>query len=160
MYHLNTITPIHDIPNKDIRAVNEALNTAYESNFHSSLRLGACIKNKKEYLMGPNMKGQTRFGKISRVSLHAEMNALCSYLRKEYGHTSFKQKPTKTNNYTVYVVRVMNSKKGLPDNQKVWFGCSKPCINCQTNLFHFGFKKIKYTDNINGQNVLCEMVKC
>ena len=39
MYQLNTITPIHNIPNKDMRAVNEALNTAYESNFHSSLRL-------------------------------------------------------------------------------------------------------------------------
>ena len=141
LYTITNIVPIHEIPTKDMRAINGALNTAYKSNFHSSLRLGACIAHKKEFLQGPNMKGQTRFGNISRVSLHAEMNALCSYLRKEYGNTSFRQKSTKTNNYTVYVVRIMNSKKGLPDNQTVWFGCSKPCKHCQENLFKFGFKK-------------------
>lgn len=87
------------------------------------------------------------------------MHALLYYLRQVYKNPSFKQKNIKKNNSTVYVVRVMNSKKGLPPNQNVWFGNSKPCAHCQKYLYKFGFKKIKYTDNIDGKNYLCELIK-
>ena len=164
MYKLNLIVPINQITSKDMKAISFAYETACESNFmvkdgKGPRCLGACIKKQKEYISAPNMKGQTRYGQESRLSLHAEMNALLGYLRKEYGRTSFKQKVTKINNYTIYVVRIMNGKKNLPEWQKCWFGCSKPCTNCQKNLHKFGFKKIKYTDIISGKNVLCEMIR-
>ena len=36
-------------------------------------------------------------------------------------------------------------------------GNSKPCDRCQSYLYLHGVKKIKYTDIIDGINVLCEM---
>ena len=118
----------------------------------------AVFRQPKGAYYAPNLKGVTRFGNISSVSLHAEMHALLKYLRQNYKNSSFKQKfNNKKNNSTVYVVRIMNNKQNLPLNQNVWFGNCKPCTHCQKYLIKFGFKKIKYTDFINNQNYLCEL---
>jgi hypothetical protein len=86
------------------------------------------------------------------------MNALMQYLRVEYGTASLTAKPKQLRDHpTIYVVRLMRSTKGLPPGQSVWMGNSKPCGNCQKYLSKFGFKKIKYTDIIDGVNVLIEM---
>ena len=53
------------------------------------------------------------------------------------------------NNATVYVIRRLCNKKYLAN--------SKPCTHCQSYLAKFGFKRVKYTDIINGENVLCEL---
>ena len=101
---------------------------------------------------------QTRYGNISKFSLHAEMHALKRYLAIIFGTSSFKTKNmVKKNNGVIYVVRILNSKKNLPTSQKSWLGNSKPCIHCQSYLAKYGIKKIKYTNIINGVNVLCEM---
>jgi hypothetical protein len=59
---------------------------------------------------------------------------------------------------TIYVVRLL---KGAPYNgtvkPKFMFGNSKPCLNCQKYLAAYNIKKVKYTDIIDGENVLCEM---
>ena len=47
--------------------------------------------------------------------------------------------------------------KNIPENQTVVFGNCMPCTNCQKYLAKFGFKKIKYTDYINNENVLHEL---
>lgn len=51
----------------------------------------------------------------------------------------------------------MNSKEAKVDILEFACGCSKPCEKCQTCAKYHGIKKIKYTDIINGVNVLCEM---
>lgn len=47
MYKFTSKTLLSELPKKDMNAVNLAYNTAYESNFHSSLRLGCCITSSK-----------------------------------------------------------------------------------------------------------------
>ena len=42
-------------------------------------------------------------------------------------------------------------------SNKKYLANSKPCMHCQSYLAKFGFKRIKYTDIINGVNVLCEL---
>ena len=50
-------------------------------------------------------------------------------------------------NGIIYVVRLMNETDGN----------SKPCSRCQSYLHRHNVKKMKFTDIINGVNVLCEM---
>jgi hypothetical protein len=46
-YTLKSQTPLNEISNKDQHFLNIAYNTAYDSNFQSSLRLGCCISTAK-----------------------------------------------------------------------------------------------------------------
>ena len=103
---------------------------------------------------------QTRFSNVSQPSLHAEMNALKHYLTITFGTSSIKlgkKVNIKRTNGIVYVVRVLQTRENLPKSQQCWFGNSKPCARCQHYLARYGFKKIKYTNIIDGINVLCEM---
>lgn len=87
------------------------------------------------------------------------MNVLLQYLRLKHNLKSLKGSPPRgyKNNTVVYVVRLMNHKENLPDDQNVWMGNSKPCSNCQKYLSRFNIKRVKYTDIIDGVNVLCEL---
>lgn len=58
---------------------------------------------------------------------------------------------------TVYIVRLQLYKDDLSINMRYWLGNSKPCQRCQTFMYLHNINKIKYTDIINGVNVLCEM---
>lgn len=60
-------------------------------------------------------------------------------------------------NSVLYVVRVMSTTENLPDNQSCWLGMAKPCKNCELSLYKQGIKKIKYTNIIDGKQVLVEM---
>ncbi len=94
-------------------------------------------------------------GKRYHISLHAEVHALFCALKKnkEYKFKNDSKSPSKTKDLnTVYVVRLMNN-----NATKYNLGNSKPCENCQKYLALYKVKKIKYTDIIDGQNVLCEM---
>ncbi len=51
----------------------------------------------------------------------------------------------------------MNLKEGKSKNFDFLLGNSKPCKRCQSFLHKHNIKKIKFTDIVNGQNVLCEM---
>ena len=57
----------------------------------------------------------------------------------------------------MYVVRLMNITDGKSKNFKYSLGISKPCNRCQSYMHRHSVTKIKYTDIINGVNVLCEM---
>ncbi len=104
-----------------------------------------------------NYRKITRYGNINYFSLHAEIHALMKYLKIYYKTSSLKQKSYIKNNSTIYIVRTLKDKKNLPTNQNVVFGNCMPCTNCQKYLSKFGFKRIKYTDFIDGKNVLCEL---
>ena len=89
------------------------------------------------------------------------MHVLLRYISQYFNKSSFsniwsisksrikKNKKRRKNNATVYVIRRLCNKKYLAN--------SKPCMHCQSYLAKFGFKRIKYTDIINGVNVLCEL---
>ena len=47
-YRLKKITPLTDLPKKDLHALNIAVDQAYLSTFRFSLRLGACLQGKKQ----------------------------------------------------------------------------------------------------------------
>ena len=83
------------------------------------------------------------------------MNTIFKCLKKE------KVLNLKTNSVKcsgiMYVVRLMNIEEGKSDIFKYLLGTSKPCLNCQTYMHRHSVKKIKYTDIIDGVNVLCEM---
>lgn len=80
------------------------------------------------------------------------MNVLMQYLRSQriykLNHTIKKNKLTNT---TLIVVR--NSTRTNSDGTRI-FNNSAPCPNCCKYLRIHGIKTIKYSDNINGENVL------
>ena len=93
-----------------------------------------------------------QYGRMHYKSLHAEMNCLFKVIKTEnnsrlrLGKGRLKRPAT-----TIYIVR-LSKPEGI-----VTYGCSKPCLNCQKYLYHYNVTCIKYTDIIDGKNVLCEM---
>lgn len=85
------------------------------------------------------------------------MNAVFKCLKKEKV-LNLKIKSVKCSG-VMYVVRLMNITDSKSDIFKYLLGISKPCLNCQTYMHRHNVKKIKYTDIIDGVNVLCEMKK-
>jgi len=51
----------------------------------------------------------------------------------------------------------MNTTTNKSEHFNYLLGNSKPCSRCQHYLYTHNIKKIKYTNIINGVNVLCEM---
>lgn len=100
-----------------------------------------------------------RIGQISCSSTHAEMNVLMQYLRSQkiykLSHVAKcnRGKP-KLANTTMIVIR--NSTRTNRDGTHI-FNNSAPCPNCRKYLRMHGIGKIKYSDNINGENVLVTM---
>jgi deoxycytidylate deaminase len=97
-------------------------------------------------------------GRKYHVSLHAEINALFKSVKSMDKTNRLCAKKKDRPALSIYVVRLL---KGAPHNgkekPKFMFGNSKPCLNCQKYLAAYNITKIKYTDIIDGQNVLCEM---
>jgi hypothetical protein len=52
MYSLYKITPISDLPKKDIKAINMAIEVAEKSQFDSTKRLGACLRKGQCFVCG------------------------------------------------------------------------------------------------------------
>ena len=53
----------------------------------------------------------------------------------------------------------MNNNINKSDLFNYTLGNSMPCTRCQTFLYLHNIKRIKFTNIINGENVLCEMKK-
>ena len=93
------------------------------------------------------------------LSIHAEIDALVKFIKLVFKNTNLKDleriqnKKRIPTGATVYVVRKTYDNKGSCSG----FGKSMPCNRCQYYLELCGVKKIKYTDNINGTDVICEM---
>lgn len=85
-------------------------------------------------------------------SLHAEMNALFKCIKSTKVCKKF-HVPLDLSLSCIYVAR-LNSMK---INGEPVLGNSKPCKCCLPILTEYKVKKIKYTDVVNGVNVLCEM---
>ena len=81
---------------------------------------------------------RTNTNKHTFHSLHAEMSALLNAKKNVDVYGS-----------SIYVVRIMSNNSSL--------GNSKPCCNCEYNLYLNGIKKIYYTDVVNAITVLVEM---
>lgn len=119
--------------------------------------LGFVIKN--QVITGYNSL-DTRYGGELWYSCHAEMRAIFNLLKHVNGKTS--KLRSRYNNlsftgHTLYVCRVMKQKDNLPHGQTNWFGSAKPCEHCEQTIRRFGIKKVKYTDIIDGQQVLCTL---
>ena len=50
-YTLTSITPLDQISGKDRKSIDLAYESAFTSDFKSSLRLGACINHAKGYVL-------------------------------------------------------------------------------------------------------------
>lgn len=96
-----------------------------------------------------------RIGQISWSSTHAEINVLMQYLRSQkiykLTHVAMHRGKKKLANATLIVVR--NSTRTNSDGTRV-FNNSAPCSNCLKYLRMHGIGTIKYSDNINGENVI------
>ncbi len=126
--------------------------------------LGLVFKQKGRVFYGFN-QFRNRTGGVIYYSLHAEMDALFKYIKRENRGANFKTKnrghkgcnknPIKGS--TIYVVRLMRDCRGCVAHLPVRMGCSKPCERCQSFLKSWNIRTIKYTDIIDGVGVLCEM---
>jgi len=154
-YNIVKIIPFDKLPCKILKQVSMAATTAEESDFESSKRLGASLQYKGIYFYGNNSH-RNRVGKVYCVSLHAEVDVLLKALKSYEKNANLKSK-TKMPPSTVCVVRLMRSKDGLPNYRSFRFGISKPCSNCEKQLYRFNVTKIYYTDVVDGKEVLCEM---
>ena len=126
------MTLIENLPAKDLRFLNLALEEIEKSEFHSSLRVGACLVNGKVYT-ACNQHRPIYKKKFVYYSLHAEMIVMLKSLRD------------KKRIKTLYVARIADGK----------FGYCRPCTECQKWLQAFGVKVVKYTDCVDGMNILC-----
>ena len=105
------------------------------------------LRCKKNNYTGENQHRE-KYGNIFHRSFHAEMNALLKKIKITEKTNKMNGQKNK-NKMTIYVVR-LGAIKGI-------YGNAKPCENCQKFLYINNVTKIKYTDIINGINVLCTM---
>jgi len=154
-YKLIKIDKMVDCSQKDLFFLDKAVGEAYKSDFNSSLRLGACIVlNKKKLYTGYNQKSRTQISKTNYHSLHAEIHALCNYMKMEHNVYSITN-PSNKGSSTIYIARLMRNPNKPP------FGNSKPCKRCQAFLHIHNIKLVKYTDIdlYTGEQVLITLEK-
>jgi deoxycytidylate deaminase len=123
---------VENLTAKDLRYLNLALQEIDKSEFKSSLRVGASLDINENYA-GCNLHRNVIDGKIIYRSLHAEM------------HVLIRSKRDGKRAKTLYVARLADGR----------FGNCRPCVECQKWLPIYGVKIVKYTDYIDGKNVLC-----
>ena len=97
------------------------------------------------------------YARRKNISMHAEMHALFNLIK---ANNQNRFSPRNRNSVgkikCIYVARLMNIE--TDDSPfPVLLGNSKPCENCQNKLKMYGISKVKYTDIIDGVNVLCEI---
>lgn len=158
LYVLDKITPFEKLYIQDIEYLNQAIFEAEKSLFISNRRLGACLKiNGKHVIKGENQHREMT-GRKFEISLHAEMNVLFKGIKQIEKKNKFNCNTKKLKDSIMYVVRLMKERRNNNNIfPRYYLGNSKPCINCQKYLWLHNIKKIKYTDIINGINVLCEL---
>lgn len=101
----------------------------------------------------------TRFGGTCNFSCHAEVKAILRCIKLTWGKSyNFKNLPrgASLRGATVYVCRSMRNKDNLPDHG-IWFGTSMPCLKCEKVIRSIGIHKVKYTDIVDGKQVMCSV---
>lgn len=131
--------------------------TAASSNHLFDLELVLKVKGNAFYV-GENQY-RDYFAGEKKWSLHAEVNAVLCYLKKHniYRLTDRKRDKNDKKSITIYVARLMLQDENVPLNQPCWLGLAKPCQDCENVLYNHGVTRIKYTDCVDGVNVLCEL---
>ncbi len=95
-------------------------------------------------------------GGVFHTSLHAEMHSLFKKIKIKHKKKRFFRKgEMRLEKMTIYVARLLYPS----EKEKFILGNSMPCEHCQKYLLMYNVSKIKYTDVIDGQEVLCEMRK-
>ena len=92
------------------------------------------------------------------MSLHAEVNTLSKYLKRKK-HYKMRKNSLLGRGGTMYVVRLMKTRTCKLDTFEYLLGCSKTCERCNLFMYKHSVSKIKYTDVVNGVNVLCTLIK-
>ncbi|NBS91513.1 hypothetical protein EBS67_16190 [bacterium] len=145
-----TFISIDHISGKDMRFLNMAIEQIERSGFLASRRMGAALIGNRIY----SSHNEYRSIVDSRVvagSLHAEMKVILmsridKTINKNRRQTTNKNK--KNNNAKcIYVARIADGH----------FGCAMPCDECMRWLRIYGIKAVKYTDHIDGRDVLCSI---
>lgn len=95
-------------------------------------------------------------GKVYHISLHAEMNALIRSIKATDKTATFLNinKKNRRSKEVMYVARLTDIEK---TKGNITFGNSMPCDHCQTWMHKHKIKVIKYTDFIDGKNVICTL---
>lgn len=121
----------------NMRTVRETLPECFEDDLSKYKKGNSCCKKKKydQYF-----------------TVHAEVNVLFTASRA----VKAKKKNRKMGG-TMYVTRVLRKTEDIPLGQDNWFGNAKPCPLCARYMYSHGINTIKYTDIIDGENVLVEM---
>jgi len=153
-YSIASIESISQVSKKDIKILDRLATIAKLSDAPDH-QMAACIDYGSE-IYGYNQYIRTRTRRMNAYSLHAEIHAISLFIKNIGGydtdfHNIHKLKfPNKT---TIYITRPLRMKYNDP-SQLMWLGCSKPCDNCEKYIRAVGISKIKYTDIIDGKQVL------
>ncbi len=156
-YSMISIERLDQVSKKDIRILDKLATIAKYSDAPDH-QMAACI----DYgygIFGYNQYIRTRTRRMNAYSLHAEIHAISLFIKNVGGYESdFKNiyKMKLPSNTTIYVTRPLRAKYNDP-GQLLWLGCSKPCDNCERYIKAANISKIKYTDIIDGYQVLCTM---
>ena len=94
---------------------------------------------------------RVRYHGCSHVSLHAEVSVCIKYLKTFNRRISLKLVKN-INTSTIFTVRLLNQWDNKTGNRLL--GISLPCDNCKEVIYNTGIRNIRYTDIINGVNVL------
>jgi len=151
MYTLYKTIDVRDLNRSCLRTIDICINISNDSDFVTSMRLGACIRLNNSYFKGGNTH-RIKAGGVVYKSLHAEMSALLRMI-KLYDRKANFNSDIKFHGAKLYVVRVMS--KNTKSGHKL--GTSKPCNHCQFYLNKFNITKIYYIDIIDNMEHLCEM---
>jgi hypothetical protein len=164
-YQLRHSIPFVNLNSNDLYALTICNDIAEKSEFNNSQkRLGAYLDlnmPKKIEFYGENYYRE-RVGKVMMKSTHAEMNTIMKFLKFNHvyklTHILSNRKNKRKNNLkssTLYVLRTLSNK--TDDLIGRACGLAKPCEICQKYLALHGVGTIKYTEYINGVNVLHTM---
>jgi len=157
MYHLVKVTDFLELPTKDIKNINLAIDEAEKSCFDQPKKIGAVIQYKCRKTVGENQHRE-QYGRTHHTSLHAEMNALFKSIKIERkNRITIGKGRLQRPSTTIYIVRLSKPSNARIDSRGYVYGCSKPCLNCEKYLYHYNITILKYTDFIDNKSVLCEM---
>ena len=89
------------------------------------------------------------------------MNALFQSIKLQEKSNRFysrgKSKLLDRSKGTIYVVRLMRNAPPSDSVCRYLLGNARPCNHCQKLLRMYNIRRVKYTDVIDGENVLCEL---
>jgi hypothetical protein len=162
-YIRTATTPFTELNPLELDRVNYCAHIALDSDAQcNQIKLGAMLVCNKMYISSNSSRQQ--IGKKPVRSVHAEIGALIQHNRDNgiyylnhvvYTYRSRKRRRKKLHNAVLYVVRFSTR----PANDAIGHACglAKPCADCERYLILHSVGTVKYSENVNGTNVLHTM---